>query len=163
MAEPTNPVQRYKPRSHNAGTPTSRSVISRDGIVVEENIQDELYIDRNVQRHQRASLERQQKAKSILDSLRGVDSGKPPPVKFSIVDNGNGSRDISASTSRQPSRLNSVQNTPSGSPLPSPRNTTRPSKKKQSSRNVPKNRGNCYYLPFLSHISTLKSNCNLFQ
>ena len=161
MAEPTNPTQHYKPRSHNAGTPTSRSVVSRDGIVIEENIQNELFIDRNVQRHQRASLDRQQKAKSLLDSLRGVDSDRQPTVKFSIVDGGHGSRDISASTSRQPSRpnsvhpsrQNSVQNTPSGSPLASPRNSTRPSKKKPSSRNNTKTRGitNC---PCLSHILT---------
>ena len=78
--EPTNPTQHYKPRSHNAGTPTSRSVVSRDGIVIEENIQNELFIDRNVQRHQRASLDRQQKAKSLLDSLRGVDTDRQPTV-----------------------------------------------------------------------------------
>ena len=131
MAEPTNPFPQYVPRSHNAGTPTSRSNVSRDGFVVQEGIQTERYIDRNVQRHQRASLEKQQQAKNILDSLRGG-SGPPQNVQISILD----------SVRQNTSHRNSAQNSPSGTPLASPRNATRPTKKKPSTNLRKKNRGN---------------------
>ena len=122
MTEPTNPTQHYVPRSHNtAGPPTSRSAVSRDGLVIDEDIHTEKFIDRNVQRHQRASLDRQQQAKSILDSLRDGKGPQNLSVQVSVLDSVRGT---------------SIQNSRHNTPQATPRVPTRPPKKKPTSKNI---------------------------